>query len=212
MSTFVVSLDGYTDLPPGKIANVVTFLERTEAPGSLQPLPQGLALVHVADPSPAWYRTLYRRIGENWLWFSRAIMPEDELAALISSPSTVILALERDGEAIGLVELDSAIPGKAEIVTFGVVPGETGTGAAKVLMDGALAQAFSGNVRRVWLHTCTFDHPAAVRFYVRQGFRAFKFAIEVSDDPRALGFLPASAAPHVPMLGPAKRPRGVDRT
>lgn len=205
MTTIPLSLDGTTDLPPGKIANVVTFLERTEYSQSPEALPPGLSLVRVANPSASWYRTLYRRIGENWLWFSRAVMPEDELAAIISSPSTVVLALERAGDAIGLVELDTTVAGEAEIVTFGVVPEETGIGAAKFMMDGVLAHAFSAGIRRLWLHTCTFDHPAAVRFYVRQGFRAFKFAIEVSDDPRLTGFLPEDAAPHVPLI---RAPRG----
>jgi hypothetical protein len=67
-------------------------------------------------------------------------------------------------------------------------------------MEHTLAGAFRPGVRRVWLHTCTFDHPAAVRFYLRAGFRAWKFAIEVSDDPRLTGALPASAAPHVPLI------------
>ncbi len=205
MSTIPVSLDGYTDLPRGKIANVVTFLERTEPPGPPETPTDGLSLVRVISPDPVWYRALYSRIGENWLWFSRAVMPEVELAAIISSPATVILALTRAGDAIGLAELDRTIPGEAEIVTFGVVPEEIGSGAARVLMEEALAHAFSGGVRRVWLHTCTFDHPAALRFYVRQGFRAFKFAIEVSDDPRLTGFLPENAAPHVPLIKPSRR-------
>ena len=68
-------------------------------------------------------------------------------------------------------------------------------------MTGTLAEAFRRNVGRVWLHTCTFDHPGAVRFYRRHGFRAFKFAIEVSDDPRLTGHLPETAAPQVPLLG-----------
>jgi GNAT superfamily N-acetyltransferase len=203
MTTIPLSLDGYTDLPPGKIANVVTFLERTTPPAPAEAVPLGLAVVLITKPSPSWYRALYRRIGEDWLWISRAVMPESDLAALISRSSTTILALERSGQAIGLVELDASSPGEVEIVTFGVVPEETGTGAAKVLMEGALAHAF-GSVRRIWLHTCTFDHPAAVRFYRRQGFRAFKFAIEVSDDPRLSGFLPEGAAPHVPLIRPPR--------
>jgi hypothetical protein len=69
-------------------------------------------------------------------------------------------------------------------------------------MEHTLAGAFRPGIGRVWLHTCTFDHPAAVRFYLRSGFRGWKFAIEVSDDPRLTGALPASAAPHVPLLRP----------
>ena len=41
-----------------------------------------------------------------------------------------------------------------------------------------------------------------MRFYLGCGFRAFKFAIEVTDDPRLHGFLPETAAPHVPLIRP----------
>jgi GNAT superfamily N-acetyltransferase len=201
MKTFPVLLDGYTDLPPGKIANVVTFFEMTERPAQAAPAPAGLAIAPVVDPAMGWYRALYRRIGEDLLWFSRATMPEAELAAVLARPSTVVLALYRDGDTIGMVELDYGAAGEVEIVTFGVVPEATGTGAARALMAATLAHVFHGSIRRLWLHTCTFDHPAAVRFYRRQGFRAFKFAIEVSDDPRATGHLPPTAAPHVAKLG-----------
>lgn len=200
-ATFPVLLDGYTDLPPGKIANVVTFLERADPPAASPNRPH-VTVRQVRKPTAAWYRSLYRRIGEDWLWFSRAVMADAELTDLIARETTEILALEKDREAIGLAELDFSVPGEAEIVTFGVVPQAIGTGAARALMEQTLARSFRPGVSRVWLHTCTFDHPAAVRFYLRCGFAAYKFAIEVSDDPRRTGALPTSAAPHVPLIEP----------
>lgn len=197
--TFPVRLDGYTDLPPGKIANIVTFLERRNPPDPSPPSADFVAR-SAAAPTAAWYRGLYSRIGQNWLWFSRAVMPDEALTALITASTTEILTVEKDGAAVGLAELDFANPGEAEIVTFGVVPEAFGTGAAHALMAGALAAAFRPGVARVWLHTCTFDHPAAVRFYGANGFLAYKFAIEVSNDPRHTGALPAGVAPHVPFI------------
>jgi len=202
-ATFAVALDGYTDLPPGRIANVVTFLEMTEPPPAPSPLPAGFAVVRVQHPTAGWYRSLYRRIGENWLWFSRAVMPDSALSALLSaSGSEVHVLRQADGTDIGMAELDASVAGEIEIVTFGVVPEAVGTGAAKMLMQIVLAYCFGRNVRRVWLHTCTFDHPAAVRFYRSRGFRGYKFAIEVSEDPRVTGHLPVTAAPHVVLLEP----------
>ena len=201
-ATFPVRLDGYTDLPAGKIANVVTFLERTKPPAAPPPARVGFAVRRVTNPTVAWFRSLYSRIGQDWLWFSAAVMPDDRLAACISQPTVEILALTKDGEDIGLAEIDFSKEGEAEIVTFGVIGEAIGTGAARHLMEHTLAGAFRPGIRRVWLHTCTFDHPAAVRFYLRLGFRGWKFAIEVSDDPRLTGALPASAAPHVPLLRP----------
>lgn len=201
---FAVSLDGYTDLPPGKIANVVTFLERTEPPTAPPSFRSDLSIRRVPNPTVAWFRALYRNIGEDWLWFSAAVMPDDRLAAYIAGPTVEILALARDGEDIGLAEIDYASDGEAEIVTFGVIGPAVGTGAARHLIEHTLAHAFRPGVRRVWLHTCTFDHPAAMRFYLRRGFRAYKRAIEVVDDPRLLGIVPLEAAPHVPVI---RRPR-----
>lgn len=198
--TFPVLLDGYTDLPPGKIANVVTFLERTGPPAAPPAPRDDLTVRHVVRPTVPWFRALYRRIGEKWLWFSAAVTPDHRLAAFISGPKVEILALQKDGEDIGMAEIDFSRAGDAEIVTFGVVEEAIGTGAARHLMEHTLARAFRPGVARVWLHTCTFDHPAAIRFYLRAGFRAWKYAIEVSDDPRRTGALPRTAAPHVPLI------------
>ena len=134
-------------------------------------------------------------------------MPADALAALLSNPATTILAYERNGLAMGLAELDFAKPGEVEIAMFGVVPEATGTGAARALMAAALSETVGAGIQRVWLHTCTFDHPAAVPFYVGRGFRPYKFAIEVSDDPRLTGHLPKTAARHVALIDPMG-PRG----
>ena len=60
--------------------------------------------------------------------------------------------------------------------------------------------AWSRQVARVWVHTCTLDHPSALAFYQRSGFRAFRHQIEIADDPRLDGTLARSAAKHVPII------------
>src|SRR5262249_51058421 len=140
--------------------------------------------------------------GEGWLWFSRAVMSDQSLARLLADPATEIHTLERDGMPLGFAELSWAVPGEVEVAMFGVVPEATGTGAARFLMEAVLRRAGTPGVCRVWLHTCTFDHPAALRFYQARGFRPYKFAIEVSDDPRMSGHLREDAAPHVPLIRP----------
>lgn len=203
MSRLSISLDDYTDLPPGKIANVVTYLEISAPPaGPVAPAPGEMAVRHIARPDPQWYRDRFREIGEAWLWSSVTLMADDALARRLADPAVEVHALQAGGETIGLVDLDRRRAGAVEIAIFGVVPKAVGTGAARYLMDAALRHAFRPDVSRVWLHTCTFDHPAAIRFYLKAGFRAYKYAIEVMDDPRLSGFLPATAAPHVPVIRP----------
>ena len=203
MPTIPLDLDGYTDLPPGRIANVVTFLEMQTAPATRPQPAAGLRVQPVIAPAIDWYRDLYRRVGERWLWFSRAVVDDRALAARLADQAIEILALERGEEAIGFAEVDRSTIDEVEIAMFGVVPEATGTGAARFLMDEVLARVWTPDTRRVWLHTCTFDHPAAIAFYRRAGFKPYKFAIEVSPDPRLSGYLPLDAGPHVPLIEPA---------
>jgi GNAT superfamily N-acetyltransferase len=192
--------NGYSDVPAGKIAAVVTHLEMTERP-ALRPDPPGpWILRRVETPGLDWYRDLHRRVGEEWLWFSRLQLADAELAAIIQSPLVEVHALVQDGRDEGLLELDFREAGQCELAYFGVTAKLIGSGAARWLMNRALERAWSGPVTRVWVHTCTFDHPAAVAFYQRSGFRAFRRQIEIVDDPRLDGTAPRDAARHVPTI------------
>jgi GNAT superfamily N-acetyltransferase len=192
--------EGYSDVPARKIAAVVTHLEMTERP-ALRPDPEGAwTLRTVNDPEPDWFRDLYRRIGEEWLWFSRLKMTDAELAAMIQSPLVKMYALVHEGGAEGVLELDFGRAGQCELRLFGVTAKLIGGGAGRWLMNRAMELAWARQVHRVWVHTCSFDHPSALAFYQRSGFRAFRRQIEIADDPRLDGTAPRTAAKHVPII------------
>jgi GNAT superfamily N-acetyltransferase len=127
-------------------------------------------------------------------------MSDAEVAAIIRAPEVEFHALVQDGRDEGLLELDFRQSGECELVFFGVTESLIGTGAGRWLMNRALERAWSGPVNRVWVHTCTFDHPAALSFYQRAGFRPFRRQIEIADDPRLDGTAPRHVARHVPVI------------
>ena len=192
--------DGYSDVPAGMIAAVVTHLEMTERPALRLDHSGPWTLRKVEMPDTDWFRELYLRIGEEWLRFARARMPKAELAARIQSPQVSVYALVSNGCDEGLLELDFRSAGACEIGMFGVTANLIGTGAGRWLMNRALDLAWSQKVERVWLHTCTFDYPAALAFYQRSGFRPFRRQIEIADDPRLDGTAPRYVAKHVPII------------
>jgi GNAT superfamily N-acetyltransferase len=192
--------DGYSDVPRGKIAAVVTHLEMTAQPARRDDPPGAWTLRKVDTPQLDWYRDLFRRVGEEWLWFSRARMNDAELAAVINAAGIEVYALSVDGRDEGLLELDFREAGQCELLYFGVTASLIGTGAARFLMNRALDLAWSRDVSRVWVHTCTLDHPSAVAFYQRSGFRPFRRQVEIADDPRLDGTAPRDAARHVPII------------
>ncbi|MBB3967203.1 GNAT family N-acetyltransferase [Rhizobium metallidurans] len=194
---------GYSELPRGKLANVVTCLEMRERPEVNVPASGALRFERWRAPALDDYRRLFREVGENWLWLSRLIMDDDELGAILHHPDVEIyVILSEEGRRIGLLELDFRQPGECELVFCGLVADAIGQGAGKLLITQAVARAWARPINRFWLHTCHFDHPSAISFYQKAGFKPYGFLVEVVDDPRLSGHIPETAAPHVPLLRP----------
>ncbi len=212
----ILNLNGYTDLPMGKIAAVVTYLEMIARPRlKTRPRDPAWTLERINGDLPR-YRALFRRVGEPWLWFSRAVMPEATLEAILAHRDVEAYALRTGSNDIGILELDFRRADECELQYFGVVPEAVGTGAGRHLMDEAIRRAFRRRgsrkpIARLVLHTCSLDHPAALPFYVRAGFRPIRRAIEVADDPRLSGRLHREAAPQVPLIEGGSRLRVASR-
>lgn len=197
-----LNLDGYTDIPPGKMAAVVTYLDMTSpAPPKFDPPgTEQLSLERIRPDDVARYLVIYRTLGERWMWFSRLVMAREVLAAILGHPAVEAYAVMRNGVDCGLLELDLREAAACEIAFFGLYEAEVGSGAGRWLMKRALEMAWADGVARVWVHTCTFDHPGAVAFYRRSGFVPYRTAIEICDDPRLNGKMRRDAAPHVVVI------------
>lgn len=192
----------YSPITDGHIAAIVTSLEMTERP-PLRPMPAGeLRLERWEAPALEKYRLLYRRVGEPWLWFSRLVMPDDELAAIIHHPDVMIWAVsDRRGIEVGILELDFREAGQCELAFFGLIPALNGKGHGRWLMAMALQAAWARKgVERLWVHTCTLDAPGALGFYIKSGFRPYQRQLETFPDPRLTGHLPREAAPQIPII------------
>jgi GNAT superfamily N-acetyltransferase len=136
------------------------------------------------------------------LWFSRLVMPDGELAAILRSPGVEVYALTAAGRDEGLLELDFREAGQCELAFYGLTDAVQGQGAGRWLMNRALENAWSRPILRLWVHTCTLDHPDALPFYLRSGFRPYARRVEVADDPRLTGLAPRGSAKHVPIVEP----------
>lgn len=204
-ATLTFPAEGYGDLPPGLLAAAVTHLEmRAAPPARPATLPTGVELAPLTGAALARYRRLFAAVGEDWLWFGRRALDDDALAAILDDPAVWARAVVRDGDDVGLVELDGRVAGEVEITYFGLAPTAIGSGLGRALMTAALAEAWSRAPTRVWLHTCHFDHPGALDFYRRSGFVPYARAVEFGPDPRLTGLLPRTAAPHVPLIDPER--------
>jgi ribosomal protein S18 acetylase RimI-like enzyme len=166
-----------TDMPILK----VTYMELRESP----PRPiqsSGSERICVERPGLHEYLALYRKVGTPLRWDQRLQMPEAELTALLASGSLHIHVLRNaQGIALGFCELDRRAFPEIEIKNFGLVPEAQGQGLGPWLLSVATYEAWQSNPERIWLHTDTWDYPAAIRTYERAGFRVYAVREEEAD-------------------------------
>ena len=191
----------YEAVADGELAAVVTYLEMCSPPEH-DIAPSTLSLRRVEVPQPEHYRELFRRIGAPWLWFSRLLLDDAHLAAIIQHPKVELdSVLDDEGREVGMIELDFREPGECELSFIGLLPELSGQGHGRWLLAEAVRRAWREGVDRVHVHTCSLDHPAALSAYHRAGFTPFKRAVERFPDPRLAGILPKDCAPQIPLLG-----------
>jgi GNAT superfamily N-acetyltransferase len=206
MSTLPQLPEGYSPVPPGFLAAVVTYLDMHAAPaydGQLTGSESDtLALDRLDAAHVDRYRAVYRAVGTPWLWFSRLRMSDEQLREILADERVQAFAVRDADRDVGLLELDFREPGECELAFFGLVNDYVGRGAGRWLMREAITRAWAHPIRRLHVHTCTLDHPRAVSFYTRAGFRPYARAVEVTPDPRLDGTLPRDAGSYAPVIGP----------
>lgn len=165
-----------------------TYLELTEpsqfktAFGSFP----DITIARVANPTPDLYRTCYRTVGEAFHWFDRWDWSDDEIRRHLADPAIQLFVAKRNtGALAGWYEL-RRVPDddSVEVAYFGIVATEFGRGFGKHLLSSAVRDAWALGPRRVWLHTCTLDHPNALPNYLARGFTPYrKETYEVDSRP-----------------------------
>lgn len=194
--------DGYHMLPAGRLAVFTMFLRHPlENIGEPASLPPGFALRRIGSGDTGRYQTLFRAIGQDWLWFGRLRLKDAALAELIGDPRHEAFILVDDDGDCGLVELDFRAE-EPELAYFGLLPGRIGQGLGRKLAEFAIDRAKAKGAASLMVHTCSFDAPGALAFYRRMGFVPYANALEVFDDPRLDGTLPREAAAHIPLIEP----------
>ena len=162
-----------------------TYLELL-SPGDLVAAPSPdprLRLERLEECPASFHRYLYAEVGRAYHWVDRLGWTDEETLAYLASPAVSLWVLYCAGAPAGYFELKRYEDGSVEIAYFGLLPEFTRRGLGKHLLTEAVRLAWADGARRVWLHTCTLDDPAALPNYVARGFRPYKTEGYAADVP-----------------------------
>lgn len=151
----------------------IHYLEMTD-PGALRPArPPAIPykLVQAELPCPEFSRFLYTAAGGDWFWIDRLEWTYQQWYDYVTHPGHETWVAYVNGTPAGYFELENNGRDEVELVFLGLLPQFSGLGLGGALLTDAVYRAWTLKPRRLWLHTCSFDHPAALQNYMSRGFQ-----------------------------------------
>ncbi|MEY9843534.1 GNAT family N-acetyltransferase [Streptacidiphilus sp. MAP5-3] len=152
-------------------------------PATPVPAPEGLDLTVVRAEliGPEFARFLYTAVGGAWHWTDRLGWDYRRWADWLAKDGLETWVAWVSGTPAGYVQLEphrEERAGEVEVAYFGLLPAFIGRGLGGHLLDVGLRRAWDladrhlalPPTRRVTVHTCSLDGPAALGNYRARGF------------------------------------------
>lgn len=136
---------------------------------------RGLQICECEIKQYEFNRFLYQFVGEPWKWTDRLVWSDQQWIDYAESENLRTWVAYMDGAPAGYYELQKQDDGDVEVVLFGLASRFIGKGLGGYFLSQALGSAWSWEgTTRVWLHTCTHDHPHALKNYTARGMSVYK--------------------------------------
>lgn len=141
------------------------------APGLILTDDARLSVRRCEVPNPALNRFLYVAVGSDWLWHGRRPWTWQQWEETISQPGYDTWIGYHRGSPAGYFEIDATNEHTVEIQYFGLLPPFVGLGLGGDFLSACVHAAWARPAtHKVWLHTCSYDHPRALNNYLARGF------------------------------------------
>jgi len=132
--------------------------------------PDEVVLTEARIASPDLSQFLFCAVGHHWRWFSRLSWTYQQWQDYLTAGDVRTWVLYQQGTPAGFVELRKHPDHSVELKFFGLLPAFIGRGIGALLVRAAIASAQQWQATRIWVHTCSDDHPAALKTYQQAGF------------------------------------------
>lgn len=154
---------------------VTTYYLEMTSPDQLRPArspAQPFVVRRALLTYPALNRFFYEEVGRAHHWTDRLAWTEEQWRSYLDRKNLQTwIGYLRDTPA-GYFELEKQ-EAAVQLVYFGLLPPFIGQGVGGALLTEAIERAWAMDTQRVWVHTNTVDHPAALHNYQKRGFRIY---------------------------------------
>ena len=132
--------------------------------------PDGFELNEVSNRCPELNRLLHSVVGAKWKWGGRRGWGHDRWRDFVDRQELRTWIAYIHDKPAGYGEIEMQPDGSAQITCFGLRREFIGQGFGGRFITEVVRRCWETGASRVWLDTCSNDHPNAVNNYLARGF------------------------------------------
>ena len=125
--------------------------------------------VEIVCPEFNWF--LHQAVGAEFRWGGREEWGRQEWTEYVDRLQLETWVAYVAGTPAGYYELEKQDDGSVRIECFGLRRPFFGQGLGGALLTRAIERCWEMGANRVWLTTCSHDHPHALQNYLARGFK-----------------------------------------
>ena len=121
----------------------------------------------------------YKEIGKKCYWIDRLAWADQNWIEYVSNKNLITYILKNNDNLVGYCEIIlNKKKQESEIVYFGILEEYFGKKLGGFFLTEIIKKSFLLNTKRVWVHTCSWDHKNALKNYLSRGMKVFKSEIQ----------------------------------
>jgi GNAT superfamily N-acetyltransferase len=165
------------------MSEVTTWYLESHSPSDLKPAadPGGVTVREAAIKQFRFNRFLYELVGAPWQWIDKLSWSDQQWRDYAEADDLRTWVAWVEGSPAGYFELQWQGDGDVEICYFGLAEKFIGRGIGGFLLTETLRRAWEWGACRVWVHTCSLDHPGALDNYRARGLALYRTETEALD-------------------------------
>jgi GNAT superfamily N-acetyltransferase len=165
-TTYLLEMSSRSDLRPSDRASAELDVRRVE----------------MICPEYNWF--LHQTVGVEFRWGGREAWGRKEWTEYVDRPQLETWVAYVAGTPAGYYELEGQDDGSVRIECFGMRRPFIGRGMGGALLFRAVERCWAMGASRVWLTTCSHDHPYALKNYLARGFQLVRESTGPANEER----------------------------
>ena len=158
-----------------KVQRFFLEIKEIKKPSQTFTLPENVKISLKTDKNININKFFYRHVGKDHFWRDRLLWTDNQWKKYINNKNLETGVMKINNNLVGFYEQEfHKNKTEIELIQMGILKEYQGKKLGSCLLEYIIQNAYSRDIKRLWVHTCSLDHKHALNNYLSRGLKIFK--------------------------------------